>query len=141
MIKPHHIMVEPHYIMIKPHHIMTKPHHIMTKPHHIMTKPHHIMTKPHHIMMYQNYNMTKLHHITTKRQHIMIIDHIRKLWLSIGSLQFLNFLTFNLLSRSLYFKKFREFKLSFDARQKKNAGTFFSGFENPQTKEGYLSHR
>ena len=78
MIKPHHIMVEPHYIMIKPHHIMTKPHHIMTK-------PHHIMTKPHHIMMHQNYNMTKLHHITTKHQHIMIIDHIRKLWLSIES--------------------------------------------------------
>ena len=47
------------------------------------------------------------------------------------------FLTFNLLSRSLYFKKFLEVKLSVDARQKKNAGTLFSGFENPQTKEGY----
>ena len=55
----------------------------MVEPHYIMIKPHHIMTKPHHIMMYQNNNMTKLHHITTKRQHIMIIDHIRKLWLSI----------------------------------------------------------
>ena len=39
-------------------------------------------------------------------------------------------------SRSFYFKKVLKFKLSFDARLNKDAETFFSGFETPQTKEG-----
>ena len=61
-----------------------------------------------------------------------LIDHVllsRVTLLSAGSLQ-------SSCTRSFYFKKVLKFKLSFDARLKKDAGTFFSGFETPQTKEG-----
>ena len=53
-----------------------------------------------------------------------------------GSLQWSSIPEFQPSASLLLFKKGSKFKLSFDARLKKDVGTFFSGFEAPQTNKG-----